>query len=528
MSFLLCGSRKEWLRFDVIAGITAAAVVLPQAIAYATIAGLPLQYGLYCALVPAAVYAFLGSSRSLSVSTTSSISLLTAAAIALAPSGSDPVDVATVLALEVGGFLLLAGFLRLGFLSDFISRPVLAGFKIGMGFTIAASQLGKVLGIPDSGDTFFPKVESVIENLDDTSLITLAVALVCLAVLLVLRRFAPGVPGPLVVLAGSVVLIAATSIASRGVATVPPVPSGLPHPEVPEFDIALALGPSAAGIALMAFVESIASARAFRALTDPRVQPSRELLALGAANTAGSFFGAYPSGGGLSQTAINDRAGARSRLPGLVMAGVTALVLLFLAPLMENIPEAALGAIVLVAAWGLLAREDAEAIRRQRREDWLLGLVTFAAVLVLGPLDGIIVGVAASLLSLFWALNQPPIASEERDGMLIARIESPLYFGNAQRAFDHVAEALERMQPPPIALILDCSAIPDADTTTAAIFGERIDEIEDAGTPVYFARVTPRVLEIARRGPRWERRNELDRIHPTVRVAMQKARSRAP
>jgi SulP family sulfate permease len=525
MSALLCGSRKAWLRFDLVAGITAAAVVLPQAIAYATVAGLPLQYGLYCALVPTAMYAFLGSSRALSVSTTSSISLLTAAAIVTAPSDANPVDVAAMLALEVGGFLLLAGVLRLGFLSDFISRPVLAGFKIGMGLTIAASQLGKVLGVPDTGNTFFPKIKSVLENLDDTSLITLAVAAVCLALLLVLRRFAPGVPGPLVVLAGSMVLIAATSIASRGVATVPPVPSGLPHPAVPELDLAVALLPSAAGIALMAFVESIASARAFRALTDPRVQPSRELLALGAANAAGSFFGAYPSGGGLSQTAVNDRAGARSRLPGLVMAGVTALVLLFLAPLMKYIPEAALGAIVLVAAWGLLAREEATAIHRQRTQDWLLGLVTFGAVLVLGTLEGILVGVAASLLSLFWALNQPPVRSEERDGVLIVRIESPLYFGNAQRAFDHVAEILERTQPPPLALVLDCSAIPDADTTTAAVIGERIDEFVARGTPVHYAGVTERVHEIARLGPRWERNIGDNLIHPTVDAAVRAARS---
>ena len=508
-----------------LAGITAAAVVLPQAIAYATVAGLPLQYGLYCALVPAAVYAFLGSSRALSVSTTSSISLLTAAAIALAPSDASPVDVAAVLALEVGAFLLLAGVLRLGFLSDFISRPVLAGFKIGMGLTIAASQLGNVLGVPDSGTTFFPKMKSVLENLDDTSLLTLAVATVCLVVLILLRRFAPGVPGPLVVLAGAMVVVAATSIASHGVATVPPVPSGLPHPATPELDLAVALLPSAAGIALIAFVESIASARAFRALTDPRVQPGRELLALGAANAAGSFFGAYPSGGGLSQTAVNDRAGARSRLPGLVMAGVTALVLLFLAPLLENIPEAALGAIVLVAAWALLARDEARAIRRQSRQDWLLAVLTLGAVLVFGTLDGILFGVAASLLSLFWALNEPPLSSEAREGVLIVRIESPIYFGNAQRTLDHMGEILERAEPQPSALVLDLSAMPDVDTTSAAILGERIDELEAAGMPVFFAGVTQRVLEVAQHGVRWEHRVDDNRIQPTVGAAVRTARS---
>ena len=263
----LRGYRPAWLRADLLAGAATAAVVIPQAMAYAGVAGLPVQAGLYCALVPMALYALLGTSRPLSVSTTSTISLLTATAIASAPKGSDPGMVASLLALEVGGLLLVAGVLRLGFISDFISRPVLVGFKIGMGLSIAASQLGKVLGVDVQGDTFFPKVVSALQQLGDVSVPTLALAIGVVVALIVVRRVAPAVPGPLLVLVGATALIGLTDLAARGVATVAPVPAGLPAPAVPTLDLAGPLLPAAAGVALIAFVESIAAARSFGAET---------------------------------------------------------------------------------------------------------------------------------------------------------------------------------------------------------------------------------------------------------------------
>jgi SulP family sulfate permease len=255
----LRGYRPAWLRSDLLAGAATAAVVIPQAMAYAGVAGLPVKAGLYCALVQMALYALLGTSRPLSVSTTSTISLLTATAIASAPKGSDPGLVASLLALEVGGLLVVAGVLRLGFVSDFISRPVLVGFKIGMGLSIAASQLGKVLGVDVQGDTFFPKVLSALQQLGDISVPTLALATGVVVALIVIRRVAPGVPGPLLVLVGATLVIGLTNFAARGVATVAPVPAGLPAPDVPTLDLAGPLLPAAAGIALIAFVESIAA-----------------------------------------------------------------------------------------------------------------------------------------------------------------------------------------------------------------------------------------------------------------------------
>jgi sulfate permease, SulP family len=535
----LRGYRPAWLRADLLAGATAAAVVIPQAMAYAGVAGLSVQVGLYCALVPMALYALLGTSRPLSVSTTSTISLLTAAAIATAPAGIDPGLVASLLALEVGAILVVAGVLRLGFVSDFISRPVLVGFKIGMGLSIAASQLGKVLGVDVEGETFFPKVLSALRQLGDVSVPTLVVATVVVVALVAIRRMAPGVPGPLLVLVGAALVMGLTNLVARGVATVGPVPAGLPAPHVPPLDLAGSLLPAAAGIALIAFVESIAAARAFRRGDDPPLDPDRELIALGAANVGGGFFGAFPAGGGLSQTAVNDGAGARTQLAELGTAGLVALVLIALAPLVKYIPEAALGGIVLVAAAGLLSRDEARTIRRQRVQDWAFAVVTLAAVLVLGTLQGILVGVLVSLLTLFWDLNHPSIVvltrkrgtdtfrseaehpdDERIPGLLIVRIESPLYFGNAQRVIDRVALHVRESDPPPRVLLLDCSAVSDADTTAASVLAERVDRLETSGTQVWLAALTERVLGLARRSPRWSGLEERGQVHPTVAGAV--------
>jgi SulP family sulfate permease len=281
-----------------------------------------------------------GTSRPLSVSSTSTISILTASALVDTGAADDPgraVAAASLLALLVGGVLAIAGLLRLGFLADFISSPVLAGFKAGMGLVIAASQLGKVLGVPVEVDTFFAKVWSALGQLGDANPATVALALGGLAVLLGLRRWAPMVPGPLVVVILGIALVGLTDLAGRGVALVGPVSGGLPSFELPDLAGAGALLPAAAGIALMSFIESISAARAFAAKDDPPVDADRELLALGAANLAGGLFQAYPAGGGTSQTAVNDAAGARTQLAEVVAAGMALLTLTLLTGLLADL-----------------------------------------------------------------------------------------------------------------------------------------------------------------------------------------------
>jgi SulP family sulfate permease len=534
----LTGYQLPWLGKDVPAGLIVAAVVLPQAMAYATLAGLPLEYGLYCALVPMALYAVFGSSRPLSVSTTSTISLLTATAIAGAPEGADPVTVATTLAFLAGIALLIARPLRLGFIEDFISRPILAGFKVGMGATIAVSQVGKLLGYDVSGDAFVDKAASAVDGIAQTHGPTLVLSIVAIVALVVVRRIDRRIPGPLIVLLGGMLLIAVSSIEAGGVATVPPVPGGLPILTLPDLSLVVNLFPAALAIALMSFIESMAASRAFRGDADPRIVAEQELSALGAANVGGSLFGAYGAGGGLSQTAVNDDAGAKTQLSGLVVVGATVLVLVFLTEVLRLIPEAVLGAVVLIAAVGLMDIRDLRLIGRISAPDLAFGIVTLVAVLIAGVVAGLLTGVVVSILTILWMTNHAPIwvlgrkpgtdtyralerhpGDETIPGLVIVRPEAMLYFGNAHRFADRIAHIGAGDEPPEV-LILDMSVVSDIDTTAIAILGERQAQAEQRGVEVWYAALTESALDVARRVPGW-REDEPTHAFATVALAVE-------
>jgi sulfate permease, SulP family len=506
--------QRAWLRWDLLAGLTTAAVVSPQAVAYASLAGLPVQVGLYVATVPMAAYALLGSSRPLSVSSTSTISILTAGALTEAGAAGDAgraAATAALLALLVGGILVAAGALRLGFLADFISSPVLAGFKAGMGLVIAASQLGKVLGVPVQGQEFFAKVWSALTQLGDANPATVALALGGLAVLLALRRWAPKVPGPLVVAVAGIALGALTDLEGRGVALVGPVRGGLPGFELPSLSGSVALLPAAAGIALMSFIESISAARAFAAKTDPPVDADRELLALGAANLGAGLFQAYPAGGGTSQTAVNDGAGAKTRLAGVVTAAVTVLALTLLAPLLADLPQATLGAIVLVAAIGLVNLAPLRRIRAIRQRDFWLGLVALVGVLVLGVLRGVLEAVVISLLVLLHELDHPRIVAGERaPGLLVIRPQGRLFFANARRVVDRIAAIAADRRPQPRVVLLDLSAVNDLELTALERLADLAEDLHGQGRALWVAAPSQGPLEMLRRSAELLGRTDLE------------------
>jgi high affinity sulfate transporter 1 len=506
---------------DVLAAVTVAAVVIPQALAYATLAGLPVQYGLYVSFIPMLAYSFFGTSRVLSVSTTSTISILTASAVAgVAASGADDYATATAtLAVVTGCVLLAAGFLQLGVLGDFISLPVLAGFKVGTGLVIAASQLGKVLGVPVTGGDFFAKVWSAVTQLEDADGPTVALAAATIALLLVIRGVSARIPGPLVAVVLGIVVVGAFDLAEHGVAVVPPVPSGLPGFSVPDWSLVVDLLPAAAGIALMCFVESSSAARTYARRSDvPPLDANQELRALGTANLAGGLFRAFPAGGGLSQTTVNAQNGAQSQLAGAVTAGCTILILLFLTSLFDNLAEATLGAIVLVAVSGLI---DTTTIRRTlmlRRRDGLLAVAAVVGILVLGVLHGIIVAVLLSLSSLMWGVNHLPLRvlgrqsssgawrdleahphDEVLPGLLVIRPEGPLYFANARRMTTRLLTLVEAMHDAPRVLVVDASASPDWETTALTAIGELDVSLQEHGIDLWLCALTPRPLEMLRR-----------------------------
>ena len=515
----LQGYRREWLRPDLIAGLTAAAVVVPKAMAYATIAALPVQVGLYTALVPMVIYAVLGTSRPLSVSTTTTIAILTGSALGTAAHGAAvnlPVAAAT-LAVMVGLVLLAAWVLRLGFVANFISEPVLIGFKSGIGLVIVVDQLPKLLGLHIEKTGFFRDMLAILTHLPETSLVTLAVSAAIVVLIFGLEHFVPRVPAPLVAVAAAVAASALLDLPAHGVATVGAVPTGLPSVTWPDLALVQALWLPAVGIALMSFTESIAAARAFAERDEPLPEPNRELFALGVANVGGGLLGAMPAGGGTSQTAINRLAGARSQAAELVTAAGALATVLLLAPTTRWMPQAALAAVVIRYSLELIQPRQFLAIRRVRTTEFRWSVIALAGVMFLGTLQGIVVAVIDSLLSLANQAYNPPLYAVARKrgtavfrpispehpndeswpGVLLLKIEGRLFFANAQRVADLIRAEQQRTRAQ--VLVIDCSAVIDVEYTALKVLEQLDDKLRRNGCELWFAGMTRGVFEVVER-----------------------------
>ena len=379
------------LRFDVVAGLTAAAVVLPKAMAYATVAGLPVAVGLYTAFVPMIIYALLGTSRVLSVSSTTTLAILAGTQLGLVVPDGDPAKLITAtatLSAMVGVFLVLASVLRLGFVANFISTPVLTGFKAGIGLVIVLDQVPKLLGIHIEKAGFFRDLLSVVQHVPATSLLTLAVAAGTLVVLVGMERLWPRAPAPLVAVGGAIAASWLFSLQSQGVSIVGLIPQGFPSLTMPDAALIAQLAPGALGIALMSFTETIAAGRAFASPSDPPIHANRELIATGAANLGGALTGAMPAGGGTSQTAVVRSAGGRSQKASLVTAAAAVATMLLLAPLLGLMPNATLAAVVIVYSVGLIKPAEFHQILRVRTMEFRWALVACLGVLVFAPSRG--------------------------------------------------------------------------------------------------------------------------------------------
>ncbi|MBK6279179.1 MAG: SulP family inorganic anion transporter [Gammaproteobacteria bacterium] len=512
--------QRDWLAPDVIAGLTTAAVVIPKAMAYATIAGLPLQVGLYTAFVPLIVYAVLGSSATLSVSTTTTIAILTAAALGEALAAHPGVSLATAaatLTVLVGLMLMLARLLRLGGIARFISDPVLTGFKAGIGLVIVVDQLPKLLGLHIDKSGFLRDLLAIAGHIPEASLPTVLVAVASFAAIALMHRFTPRAPAPLVVVAGAIAASLLLGLADSGVSVVGAIPAGLPAFTLPDRSLLLPLWPAAAGIALMSFTESIAAGRAFHRRGEARIGPDQELLATGVASVAAGFFGAMPCGGGTSQTAVNASAGARTQVAGLVTAAGALATMLFLAPAMGALPYATLAAVVVAYSIGLIDPAEIAAIRRVRLPEFRWAIVALAGVVLLGTLKGILVAVVLSLLSLLYQSSNPPVYAVRRrpgstdfepvgeapmtdpalPGLLIARAEGRIYFGNAQTIGDKLRALIEATAPK--VLILDCRAILDFEYTALKGLVDWELSLRQQGIEVWLAALNPEALAQVRR-----------------------------
>ncbi len=511
---------RTWLRPDLVAGLTTGAVVIPKAMAYATVAGLPVEVGLYTAFVPMVVYALLGTSRPLSVSTTTTLAILAGAQLALVvPNGgsAELLTASATLALLVGVMLVLASFLRLGVVASFISDPVLTGFKAGIGLVIVLDQVPKLLGIHFDKGGFGHNLVALVQQLPQTSVSTLAVGAAMLVILLGIERIAPRAPAPLVAVAAGIAASALLGLQSYGVETVGHIPQGLPSFTAPNLALVEQLWPGALGIALMSFTESIAAARAFVGRGEPPPEPNRELLATGLANAVGGLFGAMPAGGGTSQTAVNRLAGARTQVAALATASLAVATLVLLAPLMGLMPQATLAAVVIVYSVGLIQPAEFGAILRIRRMEFLWALAACAGVVLLGTLKGILVAIIVSLVALAYQSAHPRVYSlgrkpgtdvfrartpehpedETFPGLLLVRPEGRIFFANAQRVGDQIRSLIEANEPKVLAL--DFSAVSDIEYSALKMLMESEERLRERGILLWLVALNPEALAMVQR-----------------------------
>jgi sulfate permease, SulP family len=513
----LVSYRKDWLRLDVIAGITAAAVVIPKSMAYATIAGLPVEVGLYTAFLPMVIYAFLGTSRVLSVSTSSTIAILTAAELATVVPNGDARSLLTAtvtLTFLVGAILILACLLRLGFVANFISQPVLIGFKAGIGVVIVLDQIPKLTGVHISKGTFLHNLLSTIQSVPETKLITLAFG-VCVILLLVgIEHFAPKAPAPLFAVAGGIASAYFLHLNAHGVDLVGHIPRGLPSFTAPSLALVAELWPGALGIALMSFTETIAAGRAFAKTDEPWPQANRELLATGFANVGGALLGAMPGGGGTTQTAVNRLAGAQTQMTELITAAMALITMLFLAPLIGLMPQATLAAVVIVYSVGLIKPAEFLEILQVRRTEFLWALIAFAGVMLVGTLQGIIVAIVASIVALAYQVANPHVhmlgrkpgtnvfrprsnehpEDESFEGLLMLRPEGRIFFANAEQLAHKIRLRVQEVHPRIVAL--DMRAVFDLEYTALKMLIEAEKQSRARGIRIWLVGMNPDVLSM--------------------------------
>ena len=538
----LRGYRRGWARRDVVAGLSAGAVVVPQAMAYATIAGLPVEFGLYTCMVPMVVYALLGGSRALSMSTTWTIATLSAStllAAGVAAGSDDPARAVCTLALLVGALLVLARVLRLGSLVENISRAVLVGIKAGVGATVAVGQLPKLLGVPADPDAtgFFEVLGSALSRVGDANLPTVLLAVGSIAVLVLLGRLAPRVPAPLVVVAAGILLVALAGIDRSGVAVIDPVPSGLPLPVLPDLSLVGPMLPGAAAIAVMAFLETVSVGRGVRRPDEPQIDPDAELLANGLAAVAGAFFRAMPPAGGFSQTAVSLRAGARTQASGLVTAALAVLVALFLAPVLDDLPQATLGAMVVVATVSLIQVGEFVELWRINRVEFACAVVTAAIGLVAGLLPAVGVGVVMTLLLVLREADRPRAVelarspdggwtyadragSSRAPGALVLHLEGGLYTANTRPTVEAVLTRARSERPVPRVVALEMESQRLVTSTVLDGLADLDHQLASAGAALYLVRVPDAAREGASASSWFRGLVDGGRVVPSVDAAL--------
>lgn len=504
---------KAQLRADLIAGLTVWGVGIPTAMAYAGIAGVPPEAGLYTAFAALLMYGIFSSSHHVKVTASSTMAVMSAAVVAPLAGGDATTywALTSALAFIVGVMLLLAGIVRLGFIADFLSKPVVTGFVFGLAITIAVGQLPKLFGLPAGSGNVFQQVAQLVKELDQANLYTMAVSALAIVLILFVRRSFPQVPAGLAALVFGIVLSALLNLQSYGVTVVGSIPTGPPEfgfPDIGLFQLPFLIA-GAGGIVFLAVGESLGSARAFAAKHHYAIDGDQELIAMGMANLGTGLSQGMTADASLSISATGESAGAKTQLSALVTAGLVLLTVLFLTRLFAPLPNAVLAAIVISSVVGLMDFPELRRYRRGRRTDFALALVALFGVILSDVLTGLSIAVFLSLLIVLYRASRPYMAVlgrvpgqraaygdlarhpeyEEIPGLVIFRVDAPLFFANANVADKEIRARIARYTPTPRAIVIDLGATGDLDIASVDMLKELAGDLKSINIRVLFAQV---------------------------------------
>jgi high affinity sulfate transporter 1 len=516
---------RSWLRPDVIAGLTVVALLVPEGMAYAELAGLPPETAFYAAPAGLILYAIFGTSRQLVVAVSATIAVMSAATVSgLAPPDSmEFIMLSAALAMLAGLISVVAGLLRFGRIAQFFSESVLTGFVFGLALVIAIKQVPKLFGLEAVEGNFFERVIDITIHLPETHLLTLLIGGSSLILMIVLEKRFPRLPAALVTMIYGIVVVSIFNLEALNIHIVGDIPSGLAAPRLPDFslsdldpqDLIVGLLPGAFGIALVAFAEAVGPARQFAAKYRYRVDADQELIGLGMANFGAGLFQGFPIGASLSKSAANDNAGAKTAMSLIIAAAVTALVALFFTPLFRNLPEATLAAIVVVAIAGMMRVGEMKRLYRLNKVDFALAMIALFGVLIFEVLAGLFIAVIISLLVLIARTSAPKLSVLGRSpdkldfgdvrrhpenrtlpGLLVIRPNEGLFFANASSLSDTINELVQISDPPAKAVLLDLEMTFELDVPSADALAELKKDLERADVALLVTRVHGEVRDM--------------------------------
>lgn len=547
---LFKGANAAVLRSQFVVAITVFAVLVPSAMAYGDLAGVTPVAGLYVALGAMVMYALFGTSKHDVMGPEATSAIMTAAAVAPL-AGGDPARYAALAAMTailVGVLALLARIARLGFITDFLSKPILVGYILGTSLIVIGSQLGKMVGIKLESDQFFRQVAELISRLDETHLRTFIIGVVCVAALILIRRVNRALPGPLIVVVGTIALSAALDWQAEGVAIVGEVPAGLPELVIPAVSLQdiFSLLPAALALTILIYADEVLTSRVFAAKHGEKLDANQEFVAIGMANISAGLLTGFPAALSASRTAVADQMGGKSQWVGLFASALTIVFLLFLTPLLAPLPTVALGAIIIVSVFGLIDVPAFRFLRQVRPAEFWLAVVTALGVLTVGVLQGILVAVMLSLVNIIYHISRPHDALLDKveasggtvyrgvadgetaltePGLVVYRFDAPLVFANAaffsERLGELVANAGEGLK----CVVLDSEAISDFDSTAAETLENLDVELDSRGVDLWIARANEPLRDLLQTTGLMTRIGQQN-IYPSVRAAVIAFRTR--